>query len=256
MSSKKLVLAWVTVWCVSSQGIAGMIGDTAAERQTFRPLVAAFGGYASLNAADSQTFMGNNGELFIYENLSSGKNTGFVGGFLGLEHSLPWVGQWSDYFVQFGVEYDYVGSISESGLNNVGFAPDSFTLYTYNYNLQTQQVLGVAKGIGTYREFYHPYASVGLGAALNQLIGYNVTTTDTGELNATPLFDALTICRFSYALAIGVETDVSQQVRLGIGYRYANFGQAQFNYPDSFNLGATHAYANQFVAQITYKPIL
>jgi len=231
----------------------------------FHPVVTAFGGYASLNAANSQSFIGTDGQQFVYENQASGKNTGFTGGFVGFEHKLPKFngGLWPDYFLQTGVEYDYFGSISVSGENNVGIEPASYTTYAYSYRLQSQQIMGVIKGFGSYRKKYHPYVSVGLGAAFNNLVNYSATTAETGALNLTPLYANHSSNQFTYAIGIGVDTDVFQQIRLGLGYRYSNFGQTQYNtgeiainntvLPVPFNLGAPHAFANQFLAQITYK---
>jgi opacity protein-like surface antigen len=161
------------------------------------------------------------------------------------------VGQWTNYLVQFGVEYDYFGSISESGLNEVGFVDADFTSYNYSYRIQTQQVMGVAKALGSYRQYYHPYVSLGLGAAFNDVYNYSVTPVTTNNLNPTPDYVDTLNTQFTYTLGIGVDTDVYEAIQLGVGYRYSNFGPTQFR--QEFHLGAQHAFANQFVAQITYK---
>lgn len=223
-----------------------MYGNTLA--LSLIPVISVLGGYASENASSSQAFTGLDNQQFIYQNHATGKNTGFVGGFLGLEQRLDWSGQWAEYFLQTGLEYDYIGSISESGLNSVGFSPATYSTYDYNYRQQTQQVLGVLKGIGRYRQIYYPYVSLGLGAAFNQLSDYSVTDL----LPISPLFANTTSTQFSYTLGIGFDTAVYAQMKLGLGYRYSNFGQTQYSVP--FNLGAPHAYANQFLAQISYTP--
>ena len=179
------------------------------QADAFTPVATGAGGYASVNTTNLPTF--------------TARNSGFVGAFLGFEHRLPWSGQWSNYFFQVGGEYDYFGAITY---------PED------NYRFQSQQVLAVAKGIGSYRQLFNPYVLIGLGAAFNRLAALNAPV--------------LTRNPFSYALGIGVEKALLDPLLLGLGYRYSNFGSSTVT-SAAIATDAAHAYANQFVAQITYK---
>lgn len=110
--------------------------------------------------------------MFTYTSSGSGENAGFIGVFLGVEHTLPWFSR-PGLFIQTGVEYNYFENIGISGINTVGIEPVTSTTYNYNYKFQTQQVLGIIKLFATTYERYHPYGKIGLGAAFNHAGQYD-----------------------------------------------------------------------------------
>lgn len=243
---------------IASAGDMGSVTST----QGLHPVVSLQGGYASINAGgNTQRFTGTDSDVFTYNNPGSGKNTGFIGVFLGAEHTLPWISR-PGFFMQTGVEYNYFGNIGVKGINTVGVEPQTSTTYNYNYNFQTQQVLGTLKLFATTYERFHPYGEVGLGAAFNHAGQYNASTTETGSLNLTPGFSNQNQTQFSYSLGLGVDTQVNTKIRVGLGYRYSNFGSSSLgsgavtfnNYqsPVSFALGSSNTYANQLIARISY----
>ena len=243
----------------SSHATAGDMGTiTTTAWHGLTPVVSLLGGVASIEAKHSQTYSGTDDELFGYKASGQSKTTGFIGGFLGVEHSLPYSG----FFVQAGIEYTYLGSVSVNGLNTVGIEPQTSTLYNYNYRLQTQQVLAVGKLLATTHDIFHPYLSVGLGGAFNDASEFSATTQETGSVNLTPTFDSNTRGDFSYSVGVGVDTNVNQHVRVGLGYQFSGFGKVSlsdgriafnnYTFPVSFVLTVPNAYANQFVAQISY----
>ena len=244
-----------------SIAIAGDIGPIVSS-QEFHPVVSLQGGYASINAGgNTHRFTGTDSDVFTYNNSGSGKNTGFIGVFLGAEHDLPWI-QRPGFFIQAGVEYNYFGNIGVTGINTVGVEPQTSTTYNYNYNFQTQQALGTLRLFATTYERFNPYGEVGLGAAFNHAGQYNATTTETGSLNLTPRFSNQNQTQFSYSAGLGLDTQVNTKIRVGLGYRYSNFGSSSLgngtvtfnNYqsPVSFALGSSNTYANQLIARISY----
>ncbi len=224
----------------------------------YRPVITAFGGYASINAGSSGTFIGTDDNVFIYRASSDGNNDGFGGGFLGIEHALPWY----NLFGQLGVEYSYFGAVNVNGVHTVGIEPGTSTLYTYGYNYQTQQVLASAKLLATAYQIYHPYVSAGIGAAFNKMSHYRALAAEVGSLNLTPGFSGHTESDFSYSVGAGIDVDVNQNFRVGLGYRFSGFGDASlthgaiminnYAYPVPFTLRANDAYANQLIAHISY----
>ena len=108
----------------------------------------------------------------------------------------------------------------------------------------------------------HPYASVGIGAAFNATNKYKTSTQESGSINLTPVFHDKSQAEFSYSLGLGIDTDISQKIRIGLGYRFSDFGKASlgsgqvvlnnYNYPVPFSLSTNRTYANQFIAQISY----
>lgn len=237
--------------------------DSITTSQGFRPVVTLQGGYASINAGNgAQRYTGTDSDdVFTYTNSGNSRNGGVLGVFLGAEHTLPWI-SYPGVFMEAGVEYNYFGNMSVKGINTVGVEPQTSTTYQYNYTLQTQQVLGIFKLFATAYERFHPYVEVGLGAAFNHAGQYNVTTTETGSLNLTPSFSNQSQTQFSYSLGLGCDTQVSTKIRVGLDYRYSQFGSSSlhngtvafnnYQFPVSFNLGSSNIYANQLIAHISY----
>ena len=261
MDFKQSLFAMVNTLLLNSIATAGDMGPISLS-QGLHPVVALQGGYASINAGGStQRFTGTDSDVFTYNNSGSGKNTGFIGVFFGGEHALPLISR-PGFFMQTGVEYNYFGKVGVNGINTVGVEPQTSTTYHYNYNFQTQQVLGTLRLFATTYERLHPYGEVGLGAAFNHAGQYNATTTETGSINLTPGFNNQSNTQFSYSLGLGVDTQVNTKIRVGLGYRYSNFvssslgnGTVIFNNYQSlvpFALGSSNTYANQLIARISY----
>ena len=261
MNKRQGLFGVVGAFMGCSVATAGDMGPISSS-QGLHPVVSFQGGYASINAgSNTQRFTGTDSDVFTYNNSGGGKNTGFIGVFLGAEHAFPLISR-PGFFMQTGVEYNYFGKIGVNGINTVGVEPHTSTTYHYNYNFQTQQVLGTVKLFATTYERFHPYGEVGLGAAFNHAGQYNTTTTETGSINLTPGFSNQSNTQFSYSLGLGVDTQVNTKIRVGLGYRYSNFGSSSLgngtvtfnNYqsPVSFALGSSNTYANQLIARISY----
>lgn len=225
---------------------------------SYRSVVSLLGGYASINVGSRGSYLGDDDNIYTYHSSKDRHNDGFIGGFIGLEHPLPWY----NVLLQAGVEYSYFWPVTVHGLNTVGVEPETSTLYGYQYRFQTQQVLASAKFLMTTHERYHPYASVGLGAAFNDIGCFRAATAETGNLNGTAYFNDNNKTQFSYSLGAGIDVDVNSNVRVGLGYRFSGFGDASFKgghivagdymAPVPFTYGIRNLYANQLVAQISY----
>lgn len=258
MSKKSQALSLSSVLLYATVSMAGTMGSTSSSPSDFRPVVALLGGYANINASRSQTFVGTDDELFIYRPANNGQNSGFFGGFAGVEHRLPW----ANLSLQGGVEYDYYWPAHVNGTNTVGIQPSTSTLYNYQYSVDTQQLLAAFKLFGTVRQVFHPYFSFGLGMAFNNASQFTTFTSQSGSLNLTPSFIDQDETQFSYNLGVGVDVNMNENVRLGLGYRYSNFGNISFTngqivlnsyqFPLPFNLGAANADAHELLAQLTY----
>jgi opacity protein-like surface antigen len=224
-----------------------------------RGVVSLLGGYANQDVGNSQhSYAGTDDDIFIYQNSNDSKNSGFVGAFIGFELPLSC----TNLATQAGVEYDYFGPVNINGAHSVGIEAATATPYNYHYHLQSQQVLAVAKLLYMNNRIYHPYLSIGLGAAFNRAYGFSATTSQTGSINIAPTFTANVQSAFSYNLSLGVDVDVVSNVRLGLAYRFSDFGRSslgkgQVAYNDyqsavPFSLSNAHTYVNQLLLEVTY----
>lgn len=223
-----------------------------------KTVVSLLGGYARLNVQQSdKSFVGTDDDVFTY-NRQGSSNGGFLGLFLGYE--FPVIGP--GFFTQAGIEYDYYASATVNGKHTVGIQPDTSTLYDYRYHTQTQQLMAVAKLLYNVNSSLHPFALIGIGAAFNELSSFNASTAEEGSINIAPTFNDHNRTSFTYALGLGLDVDVTPQVRMGFGYRFSDFGSSSLgkgyvNFHDyqasvPFTLGSSHTYANEFVLNLTY----
>lgn len=112
--------------------------NTIIASQGLRPVISLQGGYTSIHAdGNTQRFTGTDADMFSYTKPDNGKNTGFIGVFLGIEHDLPLISH-PGFFMHTGCEYNYFGPIGINGLNTVGAESQTVTTYNYNYSFQTQ----------------------------------------------------------------------------------------------------------------------
>ncbi len=259
------VIIGISCIITSSLLYAGSLGSIPAWSAPIRPVVSFFTGVVGINANNqSLAYASSNDNLYVYHHQGGSNTNAFVGAFLGIETRLPQ----PKFFIQTGVEYSYFGNTPFKGVHSVGVEPATSTRYNYHYYVQTQQVLAVAKLFTTAtlpvanHPLLYPYVSVGLGAAFNDAGQYSATTAETGSINLTPMFKSHTQTDFSYSVGLGVETNVNPHARLGLGYRFASFGNASlgsgqvalnhYTFPVPFTLNMPNTYANQFVMQISY----
>ena len=264
MKTMNIICGGIT-GCVlgASFAIAGDMGSIhykpVAAKSSFRPVGSLFGGFASLNANHSEGFLGPDARVFSYNAQGNANNGGFVGAFLGMEHALPSPG----LFMQAGLEYDYFDHSSPSGYSIIGVDSTNATLYNYDYSIQSQQAMVVAKLFTTFQSQsgpVFPYVFGGIGAAFNNASDFHTATKNTASMNSPAIFDNNKTSAFSYAVGLGVDTNVSEHLRIGMAYRLSHFGNASLGNghlssnqnPTSFALNTPSSYANQLMFQISY----
>jgi opacity protein-like surface antigen len=248
----------------SSIATAGSQGPIGVEKPELSAVFTLLGGAGFFSVSHpSVTFSGTDNELFEYAQTQQNSASGFLGLFAGGEYALSVPG----FFMQAGLEYTAFQNSTVKGLNSVGIEPTTLTIYNYQYSIQSQQILAVAKVFGTVTERYHPYVSVGLGAGFNNSKSFQVTTAETESLNVAPLFRNNVQTSFSYSAGLGVDADVNEHLRIGLGYRFTDLGASSlgsgtvsvndfhlnsYSVPTGFTLSTGDLYLNQVVAQISY----
>jgi opacity protein-like surface antigen len=257
----KMVFLSILASCLlySSPSTAGKLDSTFFPNGSLQPIISLFGGIADVHANQSQTFTGDDNASYIYNSKRNNSTSALIGGFLGVEHLLAFHG----LYLQAGVEYTNNNNVSLQGLNYVGDEPATYTKYDYRYSVSTEQWLAMVRLLATTHEIFHPYLFLGLGTALNQVNTFSLSTQEVGSINVAPTYDNHAARNFSYSIGLGVDTDINKHLRLGFGYRFSSFGKeclgagkiAVNNYSSSlpFTLCALNTYANQLVAQISYR---
>lgn len=257
-SLDKLIRKTLTCLSIISSlsAFAGTMGPTSAP--SYRPLIAGIGGYAAYNTGGTQSYLGSNFDLFTFNANNSNQGTGYGGVFVGFENALPWY----TLFYQLGAEYLYYGSVNVSGTQVVGVDPATSSSFSDQYQFQTQQLMASLRLLTTVYDRFHPYFSVSIGGAWNSLSQYSVIIPTQNGINVPAIFGNNTQSQFTYSLGAGIDTDLTERLRLALGYRFSDFGQASFgqgtvvfnnfNAAVPFTLTNNHVQANAFFAQLSY----
>ncbi|CDZ76194.1 Opacity protein antigens [Legionella massiliensis] len=259
-SLSKLLFCIANFVLFTSNAIAGTM-EAISSPGSYQHVISLFGGYASINhSGRSQTYLGTDDEVFAYNGKRNNKNTELVGVFLGEEFNQLTINP--SLLFQAGIEYTYFGKNHLSGSNTAGVEPETSTLYRYDYTLQSQQLLAVAKILATTHQVFHPYLSVGIGASSNDSRQFSQKTQELESINLAPRFANHRKTAFSYSLGLGLDVNVSAHLRMGAGYRFSGLGHSSlgngsivfnnYNYPTSFGLHTGNVYVNQAVFQASY----
>jgi opacity protein-like surface antigen len=160
--------------------------------------------------------------------------------------------QWS---VQAGFSYTQPKTFTLDGTESQNTSAYS---YGYSYNVVPRQMTLEARLFYQYKNIFHPYVLAGIGQAFNSVYFYqSAPPPDTGN---SPTFSNHNNTSFSYSVGFGVDVDVMENIRLGVGYRFQDFGTAdlgrgnQNGNPFSGTLQQKHLYANAFVVQFSCTP--
>jgi opacity protein-like surface antigen len=177
------------------------------------------------------------------------------GVFVGTE--IPLRPLWA---AQVGIGFYQPSSFNtKSGVLTQGVDAASSDRYPYNYNVKSRQLLLEAKLLWQYKERFHPYALVGLGAAFNNTYGFDVNIPPCCSCSTfTPAFTNQNTTSFSYSVGLGIDVDIEKNWRAGVGYRFAGLGKANLGLgfidttPFSSTLKQSNLYAQEILAHLTY----
>jgi opacity protein-like surface antigen len=217
--------------------------------------VASIGGGIAIasNVGRSQTFPIVNpvtDEFFIYTANRPTQTVGAFDGFLGTEWTFH--PKWA---LQLGLGFNQAWNFRAKGSLLQGADTQSADQYSYHYDILTRQLLIESKLLYLYKQHYHPYVLLGLGAAFNKATDYG--TNVPPFLTFTRQYQNNTQTSFTYNVGAGIDVDILDHLRLGLGYRFADFGQIKLGNASidktsvSGTLSQTHLYASEILAQLT-----
>ena len=229
------------------------VNSDALSMQDLFPVIALDAGVStSFDVGTSQNFPATdtNSQFYDYAANTSRQSVGLAGIFLGFESRTP-----TPWLIQTGVSYHQSNAFTAQGTLTQGLDTASQDTYNYQYDILVRQLLLESKWLYTMNQ-YHPYVLAAAGVAFNTASNY--TTTVPADINLTSDYQNHTSTSFSYALGFGLDTELSDHVRLGLGYRFTDLGRAQLGnatynaIPVTGGLGQTHLYAQQLLAQVSY----
>jgi opacity protein-like surface antigen len=222
--------------------------------QDVRPMASITGGAAFVSGLDSTTDFTLGLSEYDYVGNDDDETRAVFGAFLGAEFALQ-----NDFFFQLGAAYYQFSNLPVQGNLTQGFDASSSDEYHYEYSVTSYQALLEAKLLVEWAGFY-PYISAGAGAVFNHGSDYDATLTsfDSCQCSVTPSYDSYTHTSFSYNVGAGIDYDILPYLRLGVGYRYTDLGEAQIGQGElagtefSETLNSVDIQAQQVIAQLTY----
>jgi opacity protein-like surface antigen len=212
------------------------------------------GAAISTNVGQSKTFPIVNpvtDEFYVYSANTRSQTVGVFDGFVGAEWAFH--PNWS---LQMGLGYNQAWNFDPQGSFLQGADAQSADQYSYHYSVLTRQLLAESKLLYRFKERYLPYILLGLGAAFNDTSDYG--TNVPPFLTFTRQYKNNTQTSFSYTIGFGIDVDVLDHLRLGVGYRFADFGQVKLGNAtiDTTSVNGTlaqsHLYASEILAQVTW----
>ncbi len=211
--STNLMMAPVTKPVVNKKSTADL---DEAKAHYFHPFLTASAGMVSTFIGKTLIFPINNTTYYYYPS-NRYKTLGILGATIGDElrfaHNINW---------QVGVSYYGEGSTRVSGQLNQGVDAPSTSYYRYHYTVSTQQVFLENKLSITMAKYYYPYVSFGVGESFNKAYQYNTTVSPYDTY--TPSFDGKTLVNFAWTLGAGIDAELTDHVRFGVGYRFDYLG--------------------------------
>lgn len=224
------------------------------QQKSWRPVLAIGGGtYITSHVGQSQTFPIQDpdiDEFYDYSTNHVSQTAGLFNAFIGTEWTV-----YPSWLLQAGFDYNQTSSLYTNGVLTQGADAHSENIYSYHYNVVTRQLLLAGKLLYTFKQYFHPFVFVGLGESFNQ--ASNFSTNVPPFLTFTRVYQANNTNSFSYAAGVGLDVDLTDNLRFGISYRYTDLGKVQLGSAsidvDSVpgTLSQSNLYANQLLAQVT-----
>lgn len=112
-----------------------------------------------------------------------------------------------------------------------------FDNYLYQYKLNHTHIALKGKLLANQTYFVTPWISASLGVAFNQAQDYFDTPT-IPEAVTNPAFDYNIKTAFTYTLGAGIQKNLTNQIQVGIGYEFSDWGSSQLGVAPSQTLNS------------------
>ncbi len=182
--------------------------------------------------------------------LSTGSDNEPVGNlFLGFEAPLS-----PNLFGQLGISYYQTNHLGVDGSVYQFTASDMDNLYYY-FKINSRRLLLEGKLFTSFHNSLHPYVSIGFGKANNHSYQYQEQGITSADVPMQYAFANRTYHSFAYTVGIGLDYDLTENMRIGGNYRLSGIGDAGLGTIPLQDSSSTIHYANlrlnEFSLQLT-----
>lgn len=219
----------------------------------FRMIATLTGGASWSKVGESQSFI-DDSSLYDYDADTDSQARALWGASIGEELRF-----YPDWAVQVNIAYYQMSALEGEGVVTQGVDPATYEHYNYEYTVISKQFLLEFKFLGDMAFGFHPYALLGIGASFNSFSDYDAEVNSPFPFSTfTPNFPGNNNVDISYSAGVGVDWDITNYARIGIGYRYAWLGDASSEdgeintVPISNALKQENLNASQAILQFTF----
>jgi len=134
------------------------------------------------------------------------------------------------------------------------FGLPEFETLSYAYKVYHTRLMFEGKLLTFGHSHIHPYLSLSLGAAFNQAKYYHESPFIAGATPTLP-FTSHSQTSFSFSTGLGIDYNLTSQLRLGAGYQFADLGSVSLGPTPAATttqtLNFSHIYTHQIRLQLT-----
>ncbi len=170
--------------------------------------------------------------------------------FVGVESPL-----YRNFLWQIGLSYYVSSAFLGKGVVQQ-FGDPNFGNLLYQYKIQNNRIMVESKVLATLHKYFHPYVVGGIGQSNNNTYGYVETPVASNDVAMPNSFASTTKHSFSYLIGVGIDVDLTNNLRLGASYRYAGLGKAGLGTIPNQASNTTITYNNltssEYLLQLSY----
>ncbi|MBV8801442.1 MAG: outer membrane beta-barrel protein [Gammaproteobacteria bacterium] len=173
----------------------------------------------------------------------------FGGIFLGAETTVNLNWSW-----QYGISYYQASPFEMQGTINQ-FGNPEFANLTYTYEIQSRRAFLETKVLYSILKLAHPYLNLAIGEAFNKACNYKEYPVTSDAVPMADPFENKISHQLTYFIGLGMDFDMNQHMRLGVGYRYVNLGKAELGdsplQQDTTTIENNSIHMNEYFVQLT-----
>ena len=153
----------------------------------------------------------------------------------------------SNTFETNGIDYFY-------SIPTLGNKKYQFSLMNQRAMFENKVLFALDEVLYDYPGFYF-YLMLGIGLAFNNAYDYHETSIDPTTPPPDTYFADNSTTSPTYSAGLGIEAELAETLRLGLGYRFSDFGQVSlgdYNYGDTGNtLTNNNVLVNEMILELT-----
>lgn len=190
-------------------------------------------------------------EFYVYSSSKNSSKPAVIDAFMAVESP-----NCSNWIFQLGLGYNQAGNFLLKGTFLQGADAQSADLYNYKYTVMARQVLAEGRILYQIAHRFYPYLMLAGAVNANRAYGYQTSIPPFTTFTRLPHQNLQ--ASIGYNLGVGFDMALNDFIRLGVGYRFVDFGEVKFGKTTinsttySTTLPSFNLNANEYIAQLTF----